>query len=90
MQKTEDHIGDLHACVVDVVLDFNAPAGVAQEPAERVAQDGVAQVPDVRGLVRIDARVFDESLGRIGSRCGSFAPGLLDRADGLLDRHPLL
>src|SRR6201993_4187882 len=37
MQKPENYVRDLHACVVDVVLNFDAKAGVAEEAYEGVA-----------------------------------------------------
>ena len=37
-------------------------SGGAQQAHERVTQNGVAQVADVRGLVRIDAGVLDQYL----------------------------
>ncbi len=60
MQKADDHIGHLHAGVVDVVLHIDLLPGGAQQAHKRVAQDGVAQVPDVRSLVGIDAGVLDQ------------------------------
>ena len=65
MRETENYVRDLHAGVVNVVLHFDAAAGVTQDAAERVAEDGVAQMADVRGLVGIDAGVLDHHLGRV-------------------------
>ena len=70
MQKTHHHIGYLHAGVVDVVLHGNLLAGGAQHAHERVAQNGIAQVADVRGLVGIDGGVLDE---RVHVACGGVA-----------------
>ena len=64
MQKSDHHIGDLHAGVVDVVLHVDFLPGSAQQAHERVAENGVAQVSDVRGLVGIDAGVLDQNLAR--------------------------
>ena len=64
MKKPDHHVGHLHAGVVDVVLHFHAPARRAQHAHEGVAQDGVAQVADVRGLVGIDIGVLDNDLAR--------------------------
>ncbi len=61
MQKSHHHIGHLHAGVVDVVLHIHLLPGGAQQAHERIAQNGVAQVADVRGLVGIDAGVLDEA-----------------------------
>ncbi len=62
MEESHDHVGNLDAGVVDVVLHLHGLATEAQQANERVAQDGVAQVADVRGLVGIDAGVFDQNL----------------------------
>ena len=37
-------------------------AGGAQQPDEGIAENGIAQMPDVRRLVGIDAGVFDQNL----------------------------
>ena len=42
VRETEDHVGDLHAGVVDVILHFHSAAGVAEDAAESVAEHGVA------------------------------------------------
>ena len=68
VRETDDHVRDLHAGVVDVVLDIDFPARVTQQADKRVAEDGVAQVADVRGLVGIDAGVLDQNLSR--GNCG--------------------
>ena len=62
MQESHHHIGHLHAGVVDVVLHVHLLPGGAQQAHERIAQDCVAQVADVRGLVGIDAGVLDEAM----------------------------
>ncbi len=61
-----DHdISDLHARVVDVVLDLDRASLKAQEPDQRVAERGVAQVTDVRRLVRVDRGVLDDHFPRL-------------------------
>ena len=80
MQKSENYVSDLDAGVVDVVLNFDVPAGVAEEAHEGVAQHGVAQVADVRGFVRIDCGVLDDRLGSIGAGGRGFLLGLHERA----------
>ena len=60
VQESNHHVGDLHSGVVDVVLDVHFPARKAQQADERVAEDGVAQVADMRGLVGIDAGMLDQ------------------------------
>ena len=59
LRQAHDHVGDLHAGVVDVVLHVDLASGRAQQANEGVAQDGVAQMPDMRGFVGIDRRVLD-------------------------------
>ena len=60
MLERDDDVRDLHAGVVDVVLRLDVIAEPLQAADERVAEDGVAEVADVRGLVRIDVRVLDD------------------------------
>src|SRR5438093_13490533 len=43
-----DHVGNLDAGVIEVVLHFDSMAQEAQTASERVAQRGIAQVADVR------------------------------------------
>jgi hypothetical protein len=62
MQEADHHIGHLHAGVVDVVLHVDFLPGGAQQADEGVAENGVAQVADVRGLVGIDAGVLDKRM----------------------------
>jgi hypothetical protein len=62
VQESHHHIGHLHAGVVDVVLHVHLLPGGAQQAHERVAENGVAQVADVRGLVGIDAGVLDQRM----------------------------
>ncbi len=64
LQKSNHHVGDLHSRVVDVVLHVHFPARKAQQPDERIAEYGVAQVPDMRRLVGIDARMLDQHFAR--------------------------
>ena len=66
MQKADDHVRDLHAGVVDVILHFDALPGAAQQADEGVAQRRIAQVADVRGLVGIDVGVLDDAFRRVG------------------------
>ena len=64
MREADHDVGHLHASVVDVVLDVDFPSGITQQANERVAEDGVAQVSNVRGFVGINARVLDQNLAR--------------------------
>ena len=68
LAKADGDVGDLHAGIVDVVLDLDLASEEAQQPAEGVAERGVAQVPDVRGLVRVDGRVLDDRLAGLARR----------------------
>ena len=58
MHKSDDNVRDLDAGVVDVVLHIDLLPCGAQQPDEGVAEDGVAQVADVRGLVGVDGGVL--------------------------------
>ncbi len=60
--ETRHHVGHLHTRIVDIILNFHAPAAGPQHPHERIAQHGVAQMPDVRGFVGIDIGVLDNDL----------------------------
>ena len=60
LPESDDDVGHLHAGVVDVVLRLDRRAAETQGPHQRVAERGVAQVADVRGLVRVDRRVLDD------------------------------
>ena len=68
IQKPNNDVGDLDARIVDVVLNVDFPAGKAQQADERVPENRVAQVPDVCGLVGIDAGVLDQNLTRRADR----------------------
>ena len=65
VDEAYDHVGDLHAGVVDVVLNAYGEAGFvsvgAEEALEGVTEDGVAEMADMSGFVGIDAGVFDET-----------------------------
>ncbi len=65
VDEADDDVGDLDAGVIDVVLDADLVAGLvvvgAQKTLEGVAEDGVAEMADVRGLVGVDAGVLDEA-----------------------------
>ena len=62
MEEADDHIGNLDAGVVNVVLNVDLVAGGAEHAHKGVAEDGVAQVANVGGLVGIDACVLDEDV----------------------------
>ena len=60
MHEADNYIRNLHSGVVDVVLHVDVPARLAQQANKSIAEDGITQVPDVRGLVGIDGGVFDQ------------------------------
>src|SRR5205807_7187966 len=62
MHEAHDDIRDLHARIIDVVLHLDAIAGSLENFDEGVANNGVAHVADVRGLVGIDAGMLDHQL----------------------------
>jgi hypothetical protein len=74
VMKAHHHIGHLHAGVIDVVLHLHALAAGAHHAHERVAQRGVAQVPDVRRFIGVDVGVLDDDLAAAVAagfgRCG--------------------
>src|SRR5690348_7950217 len=76
VNEAEYNVGDLDAGVIDVVLDFDATAGVAEEARKRIADHGVAQMTDVRGLVGIDGRVLDDGFGTVWGGGDRFLSGL--------------
>jgi len=61
VQESDDHVGDLHAGVIDIVLHLHVVCGVAQRSRHGVAQYGVSHMADVRRFVWVDAGVFDEA-----------------------------
>ena len=71
--EAHHHVGYLHAGVVDVVLHLHAMAARAQHAHESVAQGGVAQMADMRGLVGVDVGVLDDDLLARALRPGGFA-----------------
>ena len=66
--EADDHVGDLNAGVVDVVLRFDRRPLEAERADQRIAERGVAQVADVRRLVRVDGGVLDDRLVTGGVR----------------------
>ena len=75
MGEADHDIGDLHTGVVDIVLNIDFPARMPQQADEGVAENGVAQMSDVRGFVRINAGVFNQDLPRRSIRRGLLVGG---------------
>ena len=55
-------ISHLHASVIDIVLDLDSTAEILEQTTECITERRIPQMPDVRGLVRIDRRVLDDFL----------------------------
>ncbi len=68
LRQTHHHVSHLHASVVDVVLHVDLAAGGAQQANESIAEDGIAQMPDMRSLVRVDRRVLHQHLAGVRRR----------------------
>jgi hypothetical protein len=62
VQESYDHIRDLDAGVVDVVLNVHFVSGGAKQAHEGVAENCIPQMPDVRGLVGINRGVLYEHM----------------------------
>src|SRR5882724_9134146 len=60
--EPDHYVGNLNAGVIDVVMHFHLMTGGAQHADKGVAQDRVAQVTDVRSLIRVDIGVLDDDL----------------------------
>ena len=81
VRKADDDVGHLHSGVVDVVLNVDFPARRPEQSDKGIAEDRIAQMTDVRGLVGIDARMLHQNLA--GSDLGGrFLIG------GQRSRHP--
>ena len=62
-----DH-AELGAPVADVIVADYVVAGELQHPAERVADHGGADMPDVHGLGDVGGREVDDESSRLGDR----------------------
>ncbi len=47
MEESDYDVGDLHSGIVNIVLDVHFPARKAQQADKGIAENGVAQVPDM-------------------------------------------
>ncbi len=66
MCESNHDVGHLDAGVVNVVLDINGVPRSAQQADKSIAEDGVAEMADVRSLVGVDAGVLDQDLSAYG------------------------
>jgi hypothetical protein len=66
MQKADHHIRHLHAGVVDVVLHVDHVPCRTKQAHKGVAENRVAQMADVRGLVGIDGCVLHDDANAAG------------------------
>ena len=73
--KANHDVGNLDACVVDVILDFDGAALSAHHTDECIAQYGVAQMADVRRFIGINVGVFDDDLAGVGASIGAGSAG---------------
>ena len=78
MKKTDDNVRNLHPRIVNVVLHLDVLSTEPQQAHKRIAQNGVAQMADVRGLIGIDAGMLDENLA--GLRVPAGADGVRSSA----------
>ena len=96
MLKSHNHIGNLNSGIVDVVLHIDFPPSILQQAHKRVAQNGIAQMPDVRSFVGIDAGVLDQESSRKAPPSSALrfsrltAPGPRDSHARLCIPRPLL
>ncbi len=70
LHQAEDDVHDLHAGIVEVVLDFDGLALEAQAADQGVAQAGVAEMADMGGLIGIDVGVLDDDFSLVGPEGG--------------------
>src|SRR6185369_14323397 len=84
-EKADYYIRYLNSGVIDVILDVNFPAAEAQQSYERIAQDGIAKMSDVRGLVGVNTRVLDEDLAAGSGRARVFVGSKRSRDRGTVD-----
>src|SRR6201987_1036080 len=82
VRKPNHNIRHLHTCIVDVILNVDFPSSETKQPYERVAENGVSQMPNMRRFVRVDTRMLNQDLagwhisgGLLISREGSGEPG---------------
>jgi len=62
VEKAYHHIRNLNSGIVNVVMDLDRLADRLQNSGRRITKHCVANVTDVRGLVRVDRGMFDNQL----------------------------
>ena len=75
MHQADNNIGHLHAGVVDVILHIDLLPGRPQQSHKGIAQDRIPQMPHMRGLVGIDARVLHQRMQMLARRLKLAARG---------------
>src|ERR1051326_2608989 len=70
MQKSDHHIGDLHAGVVNIVLHVYLASGKLQQADKCVAENRIAKMSNVSCFVWIDTGVLDENFAGTSFRHG--------------------
>ncbi len=68
MDQADHYVRDLNPGVVDVVLYIDLLARRLEQAHKRVAQNGIAQMADVRRLVGIDAGMLHQRMQRAQRR----------------------
>ena len=66
LPEPDDQVGNLDSGVVDIVLRLDPPAEPLEKPDQGIAEDGVAEMADVRGFIGVDVGVFDDDLALVG------------------------
>ena len=62
--QPDNDIRHLNSCIIQVILHLNLMAQKAKAAHEGITQRGIAQMPDMGGLVGIDIRVLDNGFAR--------------------------
>ena len=65
MYKSDDDVGDLDTSIVYIILDFDAFSVRDKDVHKRVAEHRISDMPNVRSLIRVNARVFDHPFRRV-------------------------
>ena len=85
--ESDDDVRDLDSRVVDVVLHFDRCAAEPEDADQCVPERRIAQVTDVRGLVRIDGRMFHDGLAVAHGETRRIGTSTLRYRDAVLSDH---